>query len=322
MTSQRPKSLSIEEPEEQNTDSVYDFLYHDSRRVASFLSQFDKFGHLTGLTRGEYAERSKADSGTIEASGGLPSVFSGGGSHTHDAGAATSRESSRTYDPLWTNALTLLDYLDERHLINRDIGNARLGQFVLGAGDLDIRDLRLIQKAMALPSMQAQIAASSAPVQPSFHKSKSKGRQHSPTSTQPAQNQQFGTEFLALLPHSVQVQLHAENFELWCTLNEDGLVVSSSDLFLKHGVRVPGEWHVLGVLDALPSATGDEDPTQVYAEAQSSLPGENFDSIITIATRGMGGLIDGIVPFTRLLLGRRDSQFGITPLLIFRKIRG
>ncbi|ESX41121.1 hypothetical protein X762_30280 [Mesorhizobium sp. LSHC426A00] len=192
-----------------------------------------------------------------------------------------------------------------------------MGQFVLGSGNLDVRDLRLIQQAMALPSMKGQMAQS-APLQPSFHKGKGKG--HNPAPAQPAQNPQFGTEFLSLLPHAVQAKLLTTDCNLWCTLNEDGLVVSSSDLFLKHGVRVPGEWHMLGVLDAMPSAKGDEDPNQVFAEAQSAIPGEGFGSIFTIVTQGMGGLIDGIVPFTRLLLGRRDSEYGITPLLIFRKI--
>ena len=37
----------------------------------------------------------------------------------------------RVYDPLWTNALTLLDFLALEDLLNRDINSANLGQFVL-----------------------------------------------------------------------------------------------------------------------------------------------------------------------------------------------
>lgn len=323
MVSGAQKIQSNEAQGEQSTDSVYDFLYHDARRVASFISQFDKYGHLTGLSRGEHAERSRSRTGKLEASGGMPGVIGGSGSHEDEAGASSSRELSRTYDPLWTNALTLLDYLDERSLIQRDLSTATLGQFVLASGSLDVRDLRLIQQAMALPSMKAQIAAAATPAHTqSFHKSKSRGR------TPPAPNAgvdsgaQFGTEFVALLPHSVQARLHNSSGKVWCSLNEDGLVVSSSDLFLKHGVRIAGVWHMLGVLDAIPTATGDEKPEDIFAEAQDAMPSDEFDSTVTIATQGMAGLIDGIVPFARLLLGRRDSEYGFTPLLIFRQTTG
>ncbi len=254
------------------------------------------------------------------ASGGFPGVFRGGGSHEDETGLSASKELSRTYDPLWTNALTLLDYLDERRLIKRELDSATLGQFVLVSGGLDIRDVRLIQKAMALPSMQAQIAAASQPSNTqSFHKSKSKGRgiPQTPVSINP--NAQFGTEFVALLPHSVQARLHDAAGNVWCSLNEEGLVVSSSDLFLKHGIRVAGEWHMLGVLDAMPTATGEENPEDVFAAAEGAMPDNEFDSVITLATQGMAGLLDGMVPFARLLLGRRDSEYGITPLLIFRQ---
>jgi hypothetical protein len=54
--SQNGVKASDPEPDGQSTDSVYDFLYHDARRVASLLAQFDPSGHLTGIKQTESAE--------------------------------------------------------------------------------------------------------------------------------------------------------------------------------------------------------------------------------------------------------------------------
>jgi phage gp16-like protein len=46
--SEKTSTEGLDRPER---DSVNDFLYNDARRIASFLSQFDKDGHLTALVR-------------------------------------------------------------------------------------------------------------------------------------------------------------------------------------------------------------------------------------------------------------------------------
>lgn len=50
-----------------------------------------------------------------------------------------------TYDPVWTNAIDLLTYLNERGMIQRDIRQAHTGQFVMAKGTLGIIDLALLQ---------------------------------------------------------------------------------------------------------------------------------------------------------------------------------
>ena len=44
------KKASGEEPDDPSQDSVYDFLYCDTRRIGSFLAQFDVSGHLQQVT--------------------------------------------------------------------------------------------------------------------------------------------------------------------------------------------------------------------------------------------------------------------------------
>lgn len=48
--SKKGEAASAKEQGEPAIDSVFDFLYHDSRRIGSFLSQFDESGLLTGIT--------------------------------------------------------------------------------------------------------------------------------------------------------------------------------------------------------------------------------------------------------------------------------
>lgn len=298
----------------QNDVSVYDFLYHDARRVASFISQFDTYGAPQQLKRTETANRSKTSGSHMEAEGGVPKLAKALGSLDNEIQVGTSRSLDRTYDPLWTNAITLLDYLDERELIVRSLREARLGQFVLVSGSPDVRDLRLIQKFLATPALQAQLQSSNNPP-PNRQERRSKPGQ------QPRQNNPSSmvTDFFNLLPHAVQAQMHSEEGTAWCMLEEDAMVVSSADLFLKHGVRVPGLWHMLGVLDAVPSNTFMS-PAQAFAAAQIALPKGGDDIPIKLVTQGMGSFIDAMVPFARMLLGRRDSEFGVTPLLIFREV--
>ncbi|MFX6435387.1 hypothetical protein ABTG69_19580, partial [Acinetobacter baumannii] len=45
---------------------VLDFLYHDSRRIGSFLSQFEEDGHLQQFTRTKNGSRSKRENSRRE----------------------------------------------------------------------------------------------------------------------------------------------------------------------------------------------------------------------------------------------------------------
>jgi hypothetical protein len=51
---------------------VLDFLYHDSRRIGSFLSQFEVDGHLQSFTRHKDAARSKKNLLAMKASSLFP----------------------------------------------------------------------------------------------------------------------------------------------------------------------------------------------------------------------------------------------------------
>jgi hypothetical protein len=82
-------------------------------------------------------------------------------------------------------------------------------------------------------------------------------------------------------------------------------------MFLKHGTTIAGEWAVMGVLDALPDLDSSGDVTE------SGIAG----AIGTGALEGpFGQMMRTLIPIMRPMLGRPFKAYGITPLLIFRKV--
>jgi hypothetical protein len=85
--------------------SVLDFLYHDVRRVASFLAQFDPSGHLTGLKQSENVSEQQSEEGTVSATANAVGARAVG-THVNKRLSAGGEATERTYDPLWVNALS------------------------------------------------------------------------------------------------------------------------------------------------------------------------------------------------------------------------
>jgi hypothetical protein len=114
--------------EEPQSDSFYDFLYYDARRIGSFLAQFDDSGHLQQVRQSDTARKGIEKGFKITAGAGAPLVGSGNVGFEKQPYDTGSESSERIYDPLWSNARTLLDYLKAADLIGRDLSTARLGQ--------------------------------------------------------------------------------------------------------------------------------------------------------------------------------------------------
>lgn len=99
------------------------------------------------------------------------------------------------------------------------------------------------------------------------------------------------------LPQPIHLKLVGEKARFWTTLHEKNFVVSPVDLFLKHQSTVPGEWMVLGVLDA------DLAPEK--------------DLSFSDDTEGLHVMLSHF----RQMFGRPKGFYGISPLVIFRKVR-
>lgn len=280
------ESTQVSDHLEKN--SVYDFLYHDVKRINSFLSQFNPNGLLQSSTILDSNSQTQSTSSTNGLKVKLPAVVEGDKNKSDQTSEIIKEELSKTYDPFWQNSLAFLDYLVQNQLLNEDINKSNIGQFVLLSGKLFMFDVSFFQKVlMKSHSKQSFIG----------------GFVGASTNSKTAKNDAH--EFLDVidaLPNSIQARLVAEDFSTWSTLYADGLSLSPDDLLLKHGFIISGEWKVLGILDALP----DHDNTN---EDYSFLP--DFQRILANYSN-----------ILRPKFGRDTSSYGITPLMIFRKVSG
>lgn len=317
--SKKLEKASDLERDERATASVYDFLYHDVRRVGSFISQFHASGLLQSIKETDATGENRASKSGASAGGGLPGIARGQAQFEDQAGSERREASERTYDPLWQNARALLDFLDKHDMIGRTFQVAHIGQFVLASGSLTIMDLPLLKGMWALPAIKKAIAGGAGLASTSVSPARNRSERRKTEATTPVSPHAANMEsieallsILALLPHAVQARLQANSGEtVWCSLNEDSLVVSSSDLILKHGLSVAGTWNILGVLDALPDTDASGTPT---SSAIEGLIGS-----ATLEDSPFGQIMGAIAPVVRTL-GRPGHAHGITPLMIFREV--
>ena len=111
------------------------------------------------------------------------------------------------------------------------------------------------------------------------------------------------TEALKAMPNAIHAHFVTGDALLWSSLQPTNLTIPVSDLTLKYGGTVSGQWRLLYILDA-------------WAD-----DGEPPDT----ANWSGGPLIDGVLKAMhgmRTIMGRPSSWAGITPLMIFRDTSG
>lgn len=311
MSKSKPKTS--EPPVAGSEDhSVLDFLYNDSRRIGSFLSQFE-VGHLQQITQTKEAERGKTASTETGAKGGLPGFAGGAYKQNQQTSLSAAEGSSRVYDPLWSNARAFLDHLSERDLIQRDLSAATFGQFVLAKGTLSVLDLASWKDTWALPAIQSKIreGVEEETPEPVGNRQQRKAAQGRAQSRKPVSDMDIVLEMLPGMPHSVQGHIRGPGGSVWFTLNEEFMAATGGELVLRAGTTLPGEWHILGILDGQPDTTTFEGLAAMGAD--DLFPPGISDSVI-------GNVVSQFAPLFRFMLGRPASSYGVTPLLIFREV--
>ena len=314
-----PSPLS-EEHDGALTDSVYDFLYHDARKVASYLAQFSTYGSLTGISHTEAAQRSRDRRSGLSAEGGLAGVAKASGTTSVEAASQIQESAQRAYDPLWVNALTFLDYLQERGLLVRELPSARIGQIVLFSGDLSVFDLGLLRQMWQLPTVKRAVIEGAGETAPNASELQGTGnrqerRRNNNQRARPAAQSEaeIALEIMPVLPHMVQMSVSTVDNSVWGTLREDSLVASPSELMMKHGMSIDGTWHVVGVLDAFPDEDFQPEQGPSLAMLRQMMAGAQLGHLAF-------SMASSLMPMIRQILGRPSSSYGVTPLLVFREI--
>lgn len=269
----------------QKEDFLVDFLYADRPRIASLSAQLFDDGHLTGT------KKSSAISSEIagKVSGGIPGIAKG-----ETAGTDKTQESiERQFDATWSGPLNVLRELNELGYLGADVQSARLGQVVLVQGALQILDLRMVQKLWR-PILTQENAKALASVSKAERANVARA----------AAETKGLVEIVELLPHMLQMRIRSGEYACWATLDPEQMTVNPADLVFKHGALIPGEWSILGLLDAQPShATAD---------------------LLSAVQHTQGPLVPGMLQMLsglREMLGRAPDDYGITPLAIYRTVK-
>lgn len=295
---------SKQEHERGREDSVFDFIYVDQQRISLLISQLSDFGEVTSISEEKDAGHAseKYDEFSTSANAVLAS---GRGTIGNKVYAHSDRSIQRTYDSRWLNALNFLDEAEHRSLINRELRNARIGEVVLAKGPLRIRDFSSLSEIWHKPSMKKSMEVGLDAELPSNRSERRKpGRKNSASSkSKMPTDLEIFLDLVDVLPHTTQAIVGRENLA-WGLLKDEGLIGSPSDFALKFGSSIPGEWAMIGVLEAFPGES--KSPDDILQTTQ-------LDQVCD-------ALFMHLEPVTRQLLGRPAQAYGLTPLMIMRQV--
>jgi hypothetical protein len=307
-TPRRPEKVSDEERVEPKLDSVYDFIYVDYRRIGLFLSQFDDSGLLQQLEQSEAVTEGTDNTGdrSVGVNVGVFSGKSGSGRKTTEG---RSESSKRVYDPLWTNVLTFLDFLQERDLLRRDIKAARIGQIGLFSGSLTIVNASLLKTVLQSSFVREQFTTQQIAVLTQQHAALVKTNQlamatPAPTPEMIRTNVNGNLDTICTIPIVNYGKSVVGEHTIWYPLSDEFVVGSIGDLILKHSTNVSGKWHIVGVVDAVP----DE-----------FVP-LSIDAFLATPIKSLEQFVKGLARVSRTILGRPATAYGVTPIVIFRQI--
>lgn len=271
------------EPAKRRSGSVFDFLYVDRKRIELFTSQFSDFGNLTSLVR------SQTVSDATKLSGGIPEIVEGGKERSQQTGV------ERHYNTQWTETLNFLDEIQARRMLTRGIATAGMGDLFLVSGSLNLLNMRAFERTWEAVSEL-----------PERRGNRHERRAGTALRTTREGSGSSGMKILASLAQPIFMLLQTEAVRLWSTLDPDCVTGGSTDLHLKHGVKVAGDWHLLGILDCLPGAA------DVSAEEIGQLCGSKDNPF--------GSSIVDVLRELRLVMGRPSDCYGVTPLIIMREL--
>lgn len=283
--------------------SVFDFIYADQEKIASLLAQLNDSGNLMSLSHEKSAGRGSGKSDRQEYSGSAAVIS---GSSTIGSNTSSQHEASvqRIYDPRWLNALNLIDELSSNNMINLDLNDAGFGDIILAKGQLRMKDLNSLRNVWKAPAVVAAMKAGNSQTADALNRQQRRAKaKSSPATNEKPTDLDMFLDLIALLPHSMQAIITNDETS-WGLLDSAGLIGNPSDFALKFGGKIPGEWGMLGILEARPDSS------------------EGPDGILNVShlDQMSDALFMHLEPITRQLLGRPSEAFGVMPLLIFREV--
>lgn len=278
------------EQESQNTEPLYDVFYADRDRLISYLAQIDPNGAITSV------KTTITDSESTQTNASFSvKILKGGAGATEQSADGT----EKIFDPAMVIPFTIMDALNERGFIGRDITKAPLGSIVLFSGSMRIKELThspimwpLIEKNLPFHAFVENTNGMTRAEKEAVKKK----------SLSNTEIKKIMEEFFKSIVHPIQIEMKGNGLDIWGTLKESSLCASISDIGFKYSSVVPGEWHMLCIVDCLPGEMSHKE------ENLWSTGGNSFSDALN----------RGITAFKKLF-GRPEKAYGITPLIVFRK---
>lgn len=225
--------------------ALYDFLYRDAGRMASYYAQIFS-GRLSSLEQTDTDRASEDKSAKLNIH-----VASGDLKHTSE----TTRSSKRVVDPHDIVTTDVLSYLQDSGHIEPSVVEAAHGDLVLTHGTLV-----LIDRAMA------ELAVLSFDLMISEEERKPKAKQDQAS----LQGMRFIREFLPQLSMpSAFVLQGSDGCQVAGTIKEDGLEEPISSYYFKHGAAGLSDVYLVGIKET-PSESFTLPSTQLIGAGQQA----------------------------------------------------
>jgi hypothetical protein len=273
---------SITEQSSPSDEYLSDYAYIDTGRLSHYYAQLSKHGLVTHSKH--LSKTTGKDTGKLAVKA---MVVSGEG----QIETGSERALELHVDASFSRPQETLDALYAAGFIADGISNSPIGSLVLTKGRASIFDVRILKE------MWTFIAEKSA------HDETAHIQNHTQRAKEKAAKKlenDINAQIVSRIPHSVQGTFVTDEGDAWFTLQPEFMRMDPADIVFKHGCDLPGEWHVLSILDALPDSDGDDSgiANQVNTELESA-----FRTMLQML---------------RITFGRPTNRYGITPIMIFR----
>lgn len=267
----------------QSTDSLFDYFYVDKERISALTAQLFSEGVLSSIKQ----RSTESENDLKEMKGGLPLLAA-----RINSSEAWSRGQERSFDSTWSIPLNLLDKLSEAGKIGSTLNDAKLGDIVLLKGMMKIFDAQMLHLCMPIVKKMKLNEIK-----------RTKNQQEKTLLRSEVSDFENAEEMIKILPPTTHIDFADSSGNLsWMSVEPTNLTTTLSDVSLKYGPFIPGEWHILCIVDAYADDEKLDNPDAPYPAIQNDLK------------NGM----EQILLMMRVMMGRPTGSFGITPLIIFR----
>lgn len=294
----------------QKDNLVFDFLYFDTERIASFLAQLNDLGQLQSISNNENIKENTSSTMFISGKAGVGVVAAGLESNRTN-GSEQNKNLNTVYDARWLNALNFLKIAEQKELINKDIKTSGIGQLVLFSGNVFIYDSSIPTGIMMNEKIKQKVLRDSLG---SNRREKRKNAAIGEMGSYNMSELEYGIEMSNAIPNSIQFSMQNGDIQTWSSLDEKNMTIRPLDLILKHGLAISGNWSVIGILDAEPTLSDKDEPT-IFAENKD-------DHQLPVFPFGQHCKFIGRMLYSNVrdFYGKPNSFYGVTPLLIFRSV--